>query len=626
VTPDSPTRRVGGEPLDEFRTVEHVSPMLSISNAASDEDLAEWGERIERHLGREKPSYVVELKIDGVAVSLLYQRGRFIRGASRGDGVRGDDITSNLRTIRALPLRLPIEDPPERIEVRGEVYLSRDAFAAMNEEREKRGERIFANPRNATAGSLKTLDPREVARRPLALFVHGASDPAALGASSQSALLERARALGFPVNPETEVVHTIEEVRKRWRRWEEKRDDLPYETDGLVIKVDSLEQQKVLGFTSRSPRWALALKFAPREATTVIREIRVQVGRTGVFTPVAVLDPVPLAGSTISRATLHNEEEIHRKDIRVGDTVAIEKGGDVIPKVTRVITAKRKGNAKRWRMPAACPECGSPAVRLPGEVAVRCENVSCPAQRKARLQHFAARRAMDIEGLGEALVDQLVEQGLVEDYADLYRLTSEDLVPLERMGEKSARNLVEAVERSKGNALARLLFALGIRQVGEHAAAILARRYRTLDRLMDVPREELEEVHEIGPVMAASIHGFFQDRRNRAVVKKLRAAGVDFGAEKAGPGGEVDAGLLAGRKVVLTGTLSGFTRDEAKEAIEARGGRVVSSVSGKTDFVVAGEAPGSKLDRARELGVRVLGEDAFRELLTDGPVDGRDGT
>lgn len=621
VTPDSPTQRVSDAPLGGFDTVVHAAPMLSIANAMTEEELREWDERNRRLLPGEELAYVVELKIDGVAVTLRYEKGAFSRGATRGDGVRGDDITANLRTIRSVPPRLA---EPVGMEVRGEVFLAVENFRAMNAEREEAGEKTFANPRNATAGSLKMLDAREVAKRPLQFTAHGVADPAALGAPSQSAFLARAAALGLPVSPRTVRVESLDEVARLWKEREAGRDSLPMETDGLVVKVDDFDQQRRLGTTSRNPRWALALKFPSREAVTVIREIRVQVGRTGVLTPVAVLDPVPLAGTTISRATLHNEEEVRRKDIRAGDTVVIEKGGDVIPKVARVLADRRTGAEREFVMPDKCPECGARVVRLPEEVAARCENLRCPAQVKARLRHFAARGAMDIEGLGEVLVEQLVDKGLVGDPADLYTLDEAALVPLERMGEKSGQNLVLAIERSRGNSLHRLIFALGIRHVGEHAARVLARRFGSLDELAAADEDTLTAIHEIGEVMVASIRAFFGDPNNLAVIENLRKRGVNLVAtaeERAAAAAAAASSPFAGKKFVLTGTMSSMTREEAKEAIERLGGRVASSVSAQTDLVVAGESAGSKLARARELGIRVVDEARFQAMLAGRTLD-----
>ncbi|MFQ6093522.1 MAG: NAD-dependent DNA ligase LigA [bacterium] len=615
ITPDSPTQRVGGEPTEEFPTVVHPVPMLSLDNTYSADEVRDFHRRVVELLPGEEIDYVAELKIDGVAVSLRYERGVFVQGATRGDGIRGDDITPNLKTIRSVPLRLLGDDPRlMNIEVRGEVYLPKSAFQRLNEEREKTGERPFANPRNAAAGSLKLQDPRQVAQRELDIFIYAlTSEHEDLTHYESLSLMSR---IGLRINPNYKLCRSIDGVLKYCEAWETKRHRLDYETDGMVIKVNSPVQQKRLGSTAKSPRWMVAYKFPTEEAITLLEDIRLQVGRTGAVTPVAVLEPVQLLGTTISRATLHNFDEIKRKDVRIGDSVVVEKGGEVIPKVVRVIRERRPRGTRRFVPPTRCPVCGGVLVHLPEEVAIRCENVNCPAQLKRRLQHFASRGAMDIEGLGPALIGQLVEERRVQDYGDLYYLTVGDLVSLERMAEKSAQNVLAAIANSKSNPLYRLIFGLGIRHVGVNAARILASQFPSLDNLKGSTLEELEEINEIGPTMGASIVAFFQNERNLAVLEKLRRAGVNFEGER--PAEKAKRLPLAGKTFVLTGTLKGYTRDEAGELIRSFGGKVSSSVSTKTDYVVVGENPGSKLDKAKRVGVAILTEEEFQKLCVRG--------
>lgn len=612
VTPDSPTQRVGGEPTEEFPTVVHPALMLSLDNTYSHDDLRDFHRRVTELLPGEDIEYVTELKIDGVAVSLRYADGFFVQGATRGDGVRGDDITPNLRTIKSVPLRLLSDDPGlMNIEVRGEVYIPKPIFRRMNAERESRGEKRFANPRNAAAGSLKLQDPRLVAQRGLEIFIYAlTSEGEALSHFESLGLLDT---IGFRVNPNATLCSSIDEVLASCASWEMKRHDLDYETDGMVIKVNSPLQQRKLGSTAKSPRWMIAYKFPTQEATTLLRDVILQVGRTGAVTPVAILEPVQLLGTTISRATLHNFEEMKRKDIRIGDSVVLEKGGEVIPKVIRVIREKRPKGTTPFGEPRRCPICGGPLVRLPDEVAVRCENVMCPAQLKRRLFHFSSRGAMDIEGLGTALVDQLVEGRRVQDYGDLYSLTEEDLIRLERMGEKSARNVVAAIAKSKNNPLYRLIFALGIRHIGVTAARILAEHFRSIDELRMSSQETLDAIREIGPTMAASIVAFFANKQNLAVLEKLRRAGVAF--ETAGRDREEEGLPLADKTFVLTGTLKKYTREEAGELIRSLGGKISSSVSTRTDYVVVGDHPGAKLKKAMQLFITTLTEEQFGELL-----------
>ncbi len=612
VTPDSPTQRVGEKPSEEFPTFAHRVPMLSLDNTYSEDELREFEERIFRIVGTREMAYTAELKIDGLSMALHYEKGRLVRGVTRGDGVRGDDVTPNVRAIRAVPLVLQGEDVPEELEVRGEVYLPRSRFEAINREREEAEEEPFANPRNAAAGTMKSLDAKVVASRGLDIFLYAIAHVKGAEIKSQGQALERMRGWGLKTNPTSRLCRGLEEVLAYCREWREKRDRLEYQIDGVVVKVDDFALQQELGFTSKFPRWAIAYKYPARQAATVVRAIEVLVGRTGKLTPVAILDAVFLAGSTVSRATLHNEEEVARKDVRVGDTVLIEKGGDVIPKVVRVVEEKRPAGTSPWTPPDVCPVCGTKAVKPEGEVDRRCPNASCPAQIEQRLRHFAGRQAMDIEGLGDALVHQLVEIGRVRDFADLYHLRERraELIALPRMAEKSADNLLEQIERSKARDLRRLLFGLGIRFVGERAAMLLARHFRSLEKLAKASVEEIDALYEIGPTVAASVHAWFREPANRKLVEHLREAGVR--TEEGGSSGSL---AFQGMQFVLTGTLESMSRDEAKAAIEARGGRVTSSVSKKTSVVVVGLDAGGKRDKARELGVKIVDEKGFRELL-----------
>ncbi|MGE5279097.1 MAG: NAD-dependent DNA ligase LigA [Acidobacteriota bacterium] len=608
---DSPARRVGGEPAEGFATVTHAAPMLSLENAYSWEEAEAWRARVRRALGgSEPPAWVVELKIDGLSVSLRYEAGRLVRGATRGDGVRGEDVTANVRTIRSIPLRIPETGP---VEVRGEVYYSKGAFQRLNAEREADGDSLFANPRNAAAGTLRLLDSRITARRRLEAWLYAVAE-APEPPATQTGSLERLRAWGFPVNPHWRRCPSFEEVRAFLEEWAEARHGLDFETDGVVIKVDDRRLQAELGATAKSPRWALAYKYPAEEATTVVREISAHVGRTGVLTPVARFDPVQLAGTTVRRATLHNYEDLARKDVRVGDTVVVEKGGDVIPKVVRVLSEKRPPDAAPFTMPDRCPACGDPIVREPGEVASRCVNPACPAVVREALRHFCSRRAMKIEGLGNRLIDQLVTAGLLTDVASIYDLTAEVLVSLERWGEKSAANLLEEIAASKKNDLSRLIFALGIRHVGEKAARGLARHFGSLDALAAAGEEDLQAVEEIGPNTAAAVRAWFSHPSHGRLVEKLRRHGLNFSETAA----RRRDGPLSGRTAVITGTLPGITREEATARLEAAGAKVSGSVSKKTDFLVAGEEAGSKLERARELGVRIVGWPEMLELLESG--------
>lgn len=612
VTPDSPTQRVGERPSQEFPSFGHRVPMLSLDNTYSADELREFQERVFRLVGPREIAYVAELKIDGLSMALHYEGGRLVRGVTRGDGVRGDDVTPNVRAIRAVPLVLQGQAPAE-LEARGEVYLPRSRFEVLNREREGREEEPFANPRNAAAGTMKTLDARVVAERGLDVFLYAVAHVRGVTLRSQWQTLEALRSWGLRTNPASRRCRGLEEVLDFCDEWREKRDSLEYDIDGVVVKVDDYALQQELGFTSKFPRWAIAYKYPARQATTRVRSIDVQVGRTGKLTPVANLEPVFLAGSTVARATLHNEEEVARKDVRVGDSVRIEKGGDVIPKVVEVLLDQRPAKASPWRPPSHCPVCGTEAVKPEGEVDRRCPNSSCPAQIEERLKHFARREAMDVEGLGDVLVSQLVQQGLVRGFADLYHLKLDQLLGLERMGEKSATNLLAGIEASKTRELRRLLFGLGIRFVGERAAQLLARHYRSLAALGRATAGEMQAIHEIGPVVATSVREWFEQPANQELVQRLREAGLR--TEDETPADEEAAQALAGRQFVLTGSLEGLSRDEAKALVEARGGRVTSSVSKKTDFVVVGSEAGSKLDKARELGLKLLTEKEFRDLL-----------
>jgi DNA ligase (NAD+) len=616
VTPTSPTQRVGEKPSSEFPTVVHRTPMLSLDNTYSEEELREFEERIFRAVGRREIAYTAELKIDGLSMALHYAGGRLVRAVTRGDGVRGDDVTPNARAIRAIPLELLGDDVPQELEARGEVYLPRSRFLAINEEREQNEEEPFANPRNAAAGSMKSLDARVVEKRGLEVFLYSVAHVRGVRLESQWQALERLREWGLRTNPASRRCQGLGEVLAVIEEWRDQRGSLEYEIDGVVVKVDDFALQQELGATSKFPRWAIAYKYPALQAATVVEAIRTYVGRTGKLTPVAHLQPVFLAGTTVSRATLHNEEEVARKDVREGDTVLIERGGEVIPKVVSVVLEKRPQAARPWTPPQECPVCGTPVARAEGEVDRRCPNVSCPAQVEERFRHYARREAMDIEGLGTVVVHELVARGLVKDFADLYGLSFEELAPLfapkAKKGESlGARNLLDAIEASKSRELRRLVFGLGIRFVGERAAMLLARHFRSLRAIEEATVEAIDDIYEIGPAVAGSVHAWFRDPANLDLVRRLEKAGLRVEEEGPLPGSLT----LQGQQFVLTGTLESMTRDEAKAAIEAAGGRVTGSVSKKTTAVVAGRDAGSKLDRARELGVPVIDEEELRKRL-----------
>ncbi len=608
VTPDSPTQRVGGAPADAFAKVTHRIPMLSLTNAVSEAEVREFDARVRRGLGGEAVEYVTELKIDGLAISMQFAGGVFQVGATRGDGYTGEDVTQNLKTIRSIPLRVrPESTLPARFEVRGEVYMPKSSFERLNAELAAANKPLFANPRNAAAGAVRQLDPRVTAQRRLQTFLYHLDPPG--DAPTHAAVLERLAAAGFRVNPTWRLQRSLDEVLAFLREWEERRPTLDYEIDGVVIKVNALRQQSELGFISRSPRWALAFKFTPEQAETVVQAIHVQVGRTGAVTPVAWLEPVVVGGTTVSRATLHNEDEVARKDVRVGDHVLVQRAGDVIPEVVRVLLKKRRAGARRWRMPKACPACREALVREEGEAVRRCINPTCPAQRRERLLHFVSRGAMNIEGIGSAVLDQLLARALVTEPADLFHLKKEQLLQLDHFAEKSADNLLRNVADSQRPSLSRFIFALGIRHVGEHLANVLADHFGSIERLIQATRDDLKAVAGIGPIVAEGIYEHFQRPESRAVVRHLLAAGVTVG------GSARRDGQLRGKTFVITGTLAAMPRGEAEERIRAQGGVASSAVSAKTDFVVAGNSPGSKLEKARKFGVTVLDEAAFLKMV-----------
>src|SRR5437899_846634 len=609
-TADSPTQRVGAQPSEKFAKVQHRRPMMSLANVMSDEELAEFEARVHRLLGDDPVAYVFEPKLDGLAVTLTYGNGRFAQGATRGDGQLGEDVTANLRTITSVPLRLQA-GAPSVLEARGEVFIPKADFARLNAEREAAGEPTFVNPRNSAAGSLRQLDPRETAKRPLSMFFYDVGETGELRFSSHWEKLAKLKELGLRTNPENKLARSLDEIRAHYADLLRRRHDVPYEIDGSVVKVDSEDHRRRLGSVSRTPRWAVAYKFPAEEEATTVEDIQVSVGRTGALTPVAFLTPVRVGGVTVARATLHNEEEVRRKDVRKGDRIFLRRAGDVIPEIVRVIAeARPPGGLPEFRMPTHCPTCGA-EVHREGAI-TRCTNLSCPAQLHGRLRHFASRGAMDVEGLGDQTCSQLVERGLVKTPADLYALTREQWLSLERMGDKSVDNLRAALERSKETSLRRFIYALGIRLVGEATARALAQQFGSVQRLMDASLDDLQAVRDVGPEVAQQIFEFTQTAENREAVRRLLEAGVRPAAEV------VEAqGPFAGKTVVLTGSLTGYSREQAKAEIERRGGRVSGSVSRKTDLVVAGEESGSKLKKAAELGVRVVDEAAFHALLQE---------
>ncbi len=613
ITPDSPTQRVGAPPLDKFRSVRHRIPMISLENAFSETEAREFEERLKRFLRLDQEfDYVVEPKMDGCAVELVYENGRLTTGSTRGDGIRGEDVTQNLKTVHTIPLTvLQTREPaPALLEVRGEVYMDLEEFKKLNETRLAQGEAPFANPRNAAAGSLRQLDSNITAARPLKIYCYGVGEVAGKAFATHWETLESLKAWGFRINPLIERCRGIAPAIDYHRRLEHQRHGLAYEIDGMVIKVDSLALQERLGTKARSPRWALAFKFAATQATTRVREIVVNVGRTGAITPMALMDPVEVGGVTVSRATLHNEGEVHKKDVRPGDTVLIQRAGDVIPEVVKVIIEARPKEAQPFEMPQVCPVCGTLLVRPQGEKVTRCPNPDCLGQLKRGLRHFASKTAMDIDGLGEKIIGTLIDQGLVKDVSDLYRLTEDDLIPLERFAEKSAANIIAAIKASKQVRLGRFIYALGIRFVGEATALLLARQFQTLEALMAASEDDLLQVEGVGPQVAGSIREYFQNPRNLKLIAGLKDAGVEILKPEAPA-----ATPLAGKTFVFTGGLEHFSREAAKAAVTARGGRVSSSVSAQTDYVVVGADPGSKYAKARDLGVMTLDEAAFEELL-----------
>lgn len=615
ITPDSPTQRVGAEPLKAFATVTHTQPMLSLSNALNEQELRDFDERLKKLLNAgEDLSYVVEPKLDGLAVEVIYENGKFILGSTRGDGVTGEEVTQNLKTIRSLPLMLFANSsfpPPERIEIRGEVIIGIKEFTILNKKRADKGESLFANPRNAAAGSIRQLDPRVAAQRPLDLYCYGLGDTKGLSFTTHLEALQAFKSWGLKVNPHVKKCNKIDEVVSACNSIAARRNTLPYEIDGAVIKLNSFAEQKKAGAISKSPRWAIAFKFEAQQTTTVIKEIFVQVGRTGALTPVAMMVPVKVGGVEISRATLHNQDEIDKKDIRIGDTVVIQRAGDVIPEVVKVIDSKRNGSEKKFSMPDHCPVCGAEATRTVGEAVSRCTGLQCPAKIREGIKHFASKRAMDIDGLGVKLVNQIVAKGIVKNVADLYYIPRNVWAELERMADKSADNIIAAIEKSKQAGLECLVFALGIRHVGEHVARVLVKGVGSFERLKTITKEELLEIKGIGPEVAESIVQFFRQESNLSVIAMLQRAGVsteprELQQEK----------KLQGKSFVFTGTLELFTRSGVEGLVASMGGKASASVSSKTDFVVAGKNPGSKIEKAKKLGIKIITEEQFKKLLT----------
>ncbi len=616
ITPDSPTQRVGAPPREEFGVVEHRIPMLSLGNVFNFEELKAWYDRICRMLRMRDFELVCEHKFDGLAVALIYEDGLFVVGATRGDGYRGEDVTPNLKTIRSIPLSIPKDKAPKRLEVRGEVILPKDDFRKLNEERAKKGLPPFANPRNAAAGSVRQLDPKVTAERPLDIYIYGIGEVEGDGIPSNHwDTLMYLKDLGFKVNPHNVKVKTLEEVEEYYRYWLEKREELKYEVDGIVIKVNDYELQQKLGTIAREPRWAIAYKFPPVQKVTKLLDIEVNVGRTGALTPVAILEPVEVGGVTVKKATLHNEDYIKKKDIRIGDWVIVQRAGDVIPEIIGPIPSRRTGEERMFEMPTRCPVCGAEVIRPEGEAAARCTGAACPAKLVELLKHFASRAAMDIEGLGEKLCESLVRSGLVKDVADLYKLTKLDLLKLERMGLKSAANIVNAIQKSKNRPLSRLIFALGIPLVGQETAQILAQRFRSIDNLAKASIDELMRIPGIGPKVAESVVTFFRQESNRKIIEKLRSYGVKL--EEEAPAAPPKKLPLRGMEFVFTGRLESFSRSEAEEKVKSLGASVGSTVTRRTTYLVVGADPGSKLEKAKALGTKLLTEEEFLRLLRE---------
>jgi DNA ligase (NAD+) len=613
VTSDSPTQRVGATPLEEFQTARHSLPMLSLNKATSEADLLDFHRRVLELLkvSEEKIRYTVEPKFDGLAVELVYEGGVLTLGSTRGDGTVGEDVTLNLRTINSIPLRLRGDPYPDLVEVRGEVIMNKEDFTRLNRSREEKGEPLFANPRNAAAGSVRQLDPRVTSTRPLNMYAYGTGRVEGKELTNHFDSLIFLQQFGLKISQHIELCESVDQVKEYYQRIHDLRNDLPYEIDGIVIKVNEFAFQERLGELSRSPRWAIAWKFPAHQENTTIRDIIVSVGRTGALTPVALLEPVRVGGVEVSRATLHNEDEIKKKDVRIGDTVVIQRAGDVIPEVVKVVESKRTGNEKKFTVPNRCPVCGSKVEKQEGEAIHRCTGMNCPAQIKENLAHFASKGAMDIDGLGYKFLEQMVDKEIIRDQADLYFLKKEDFMKMDRMGDKLAENLLKAIDNSRNPSLNNLIYALGIRNVGYHLAGVLTNNFGSIDNLAEQSIEDLMQVHEVGPIVAHSIYNFFQNLKNREVLEKLKKGGVKFPSESA----DVGDTPLSGKTFVLTGGLDFFTRDEARKIIEDMGGRVTSSVSKKTDFVVVGRDPGSKYDAAQRLGVKSLNENDFKKML-----------
>lgn len=611
--PNSPTKRVGGETSSTFETVQHPVPLLSLDNTYNEEELNDFDKRVQKILEHSDYEYLVELKFDGASLRLRYENGELVLGATRGDGQKGDDITKNVRTIRNIPLQLK-GNFPDVVEVRGEAFMEREAFARLNQKREEEGLSTFANPRNSTAGSLKMQDPKAVSQRPIRFFAFDLLFDEEDASLTQDKINELIKEFGLPANEYPKVCKSISEVHEVIKEWDELRHTLPYETDGVVIKINQTHLRDQLGSTSKFPRWAIAYKFEAEQATTVINDITLQVGRLGTITPVAELEPVLLAGTTVKRASLHNEDEIHRKDIRIGDTVVVEKAGEIIPQVISVVNPDRKDRSKEFEFPKTCPACDAQLIKYEGEVAWRCINPECPPQVRIKIEHFAARDALDIEGLGESVVDQLVSEKLIFNYSDLYDLTIDRIIPLERMAEKSAQNLINGIASSKNQPFEKVLYALGIRFVGKTVAKDLAEAFKTLENLQSATEDELLGVDSIGPRIAESVIEFFSNEINQKILAKLQSAGLQFEIEEK----ELASNILEGKKIVLTGTLPTLSRNEAKELIEKNGGKTASSVSKNTDYVLAGESAGSKLTKAQDLGVEILDEEQFLSMINRG--------